>query len=257
MISPSPFGLPAALAVLAGCGAAASTVSQPLVIDQGVTLEEGGTLSVDNVAGEIRVKAWDKDTVHVHAEKTGTGADEIEVRIEADPRHLRIRTIYPRLFWGKSGRVTYRIQVPRQRLGALRLANVSGDLAVSGLKAGGFRLRSVSGALSAEGCEGPVEAGTVSGVITLGVSAASVAVETVSGNATLSLTPTDPAWRCHLKTVSGDLALALPKGAGARLVTSTVSGRIRHPGEGAAFGDGSGRLQVETVSGDCRVGWSE
>ncbi len=257
---------------LAGCGAVAADVPQPLVIDQDVPVAARASLSVENVSGEIRVEAWDRETIRIHAEKARARAEEIEVKIDADPDDVRIRTIYPRRGfwdWKDSGRVAYRIQVPRKRFKQIRLVNVSGDIVASDLAADLLHLESVSGDITADRCKGPAELDTVSGNVTAGIVVEErIAVETVSGDARLSLAPSQGAWRCHVNTVSGDCALILPKAAGVCITTASVSGRTRISGREektvtvlksgtVTYGNGNGQVVIETVSGDGGIAWGE
>lgn len=137
---------------------------------------------------------------------------------------------------------------------------VSGSLVLDGVSAP-VRVRTVSGDVDVRGQDGPLTANAVSGSLTLsGAGLHELSVKTVSGDVAADLQQV-PA-RVDLTSVSGDLTLRLPNGAGYDLQVRTVSGRVLTNGQrlqrqrgGPArgrftSGDGAVVVEARTVSGD-------
>ena len=118
----------------------------------------------------------------------------------------------------------------------LSLDTTSAKISAAGLSADELDISSVSGAVEVSGTFREIDAETVSGDVTIGLTAAPVKAE--------------------LKAVSGGQTLIVPENCGFTLVFDSVSGKIDSAlaltaQNGAyRFGDGAGRIGVETVSGD-------
>lgn len=168
----------------------------------------------------------------------------------------------------------------------LKIDSVSGDVAVAGAPREA-EIESVSGDLKLTLNSPKVSAQTVSGDLDLrGRLTGEVAVETVSGRVELAVHESrlnklsgesvsgdlriDAALadggEIGLKTVSGDVRLRLPRGLSAVVRGESFSGDLRAPdaqiqrpkhGPGASFehryGSGSGRVRLETFSGDATL----
>lgn len=67
--------------------------------EQTFALTADGSVSVDNAAGETVIHAWDKEEVRVITRRKGSGADRIEIIIDAGKDYLKIETEYPVFNW--------------------------------------------------------------------------------------------------------------------------------------------------------------
>lgn len=134
--------------------------------------------------------------------------------------------------------------------------SVSGAVTVKGA-AQDAELASVSGAVVAEGVGGELSAETVSGSVTVtaGSPLAEVELSAVSGDVTFS-GALAPAGRLEAATHSGRLRIRLPADTDAALSQSSFSGRIRDVfgrGDELVLGQGKGRIELSTFSGDIEV----
>lgn len=233
--------LPALLA-LTSLAAHASTP-----INETRALDANGTLEVHNVAGEIRVSAWDQPRLVITGE-LGEGVESLEIK--GDQQSLRVEVKAPKRsgfsWWGggKSISSTLIIQVPAGVV--LRLNGVSADVSVRG---------HLGEHLSVD---------TVSGDIEVSTGAADIALSTVSGDA--KLTATRPNQRIEIDTVSGDVSalnvsgeIELESVSGDQTVRATdlkqfrtelVSGSLDLSVSALAP---TARMNAESVSGDLKL----
>lgn len=160
--------------------------------------------------------------------------------------------------------VDFTVRVPSGLL--LHIGTVSGDVAAERLE-GELELKSVSGDVRLAGGTGPtIELETVSGdVEILDGRAKDVYGHTVSGEVTFR-GPVLADGTYEFSTTSGNIAVALPESPNAKLTAATFSGRFssdlpttqnearrnrrRH---NATWGNGSARLDLESLSGNIRI----
>lgn len=119
---------------------------------------------------------------------------------------------------------------------ALSLGTTSAKITAAGLTADELEITSVSGAVEVSGAFREIDAETVSGDVTLGLTAAPLKADlnSVSGDQTL-IVPESCGFALHFDSVSGELDSAL--------ALTMQNGSYR-------FGDGAARIEVESVSGD-------
>lgn len=148
----------------------------------------------------------------------------------------------------------------------LNIGTVSGDVAAENLN-GDLDLRSVSGNVRLAGGDGPsISLETVSGdVELLDGKSPEVYGHTVSGEVTFR-GPIMKDGSYEFATTSGDIALTIPERPDAKMSAATFSGRFtsdlptseneqrrtRHR-YNATWGNGSARLDLESLSGDIRI----
>lgn len=212
-------------------------------------LPPAGSVSVENVQGDIEVEGWDRAEVEVAVIKRAAGPaanpDDVHIEVEARERRLVLRTVYP----GQSEepvRVDYRLRVPRQvRLDHLRTVD------------GSIRVRRIEGSVKAHTLYGDIEQMDVSG---------SVEARAISGNIAVSLRALpEPPGAVYLDTVNGHVFLSLPSDANADLQLSTVAGRVDSryalavsdvPGDNTRrtrLGRGGTAVRLRTIRGDIHV----
>ncbi|HUU35740.1 MAG TPA: DUF4097 family beta strand repeat-containing protein [Vicinamibacterales bacterium] len=202
--------------------------------DETVDVAKGTRLVLSNQAGEVTVRAWDRDAVRVQA----SHSPRERIDIQSTDNTLRVRARASR---GPAGLVDFTLTVPRWmavNLSGTYLAatiegttaevnveTVGGDLSLKG-GSGTVTLRSIEGEITVEGSSGKVQATTVNDSITItGVSGDIVA-----------------------ETTNGDVSVTNAKASS--LEISTVNGDVRFEGPTAE----RGTYRVTTHNGDIRVG---
>ena len=161
-----------------------------------------------------------------------------------------------------SGNVTVTASSP----GEAELESVSGDI-LARITTSRAQVESVSGDVDLQGgLDGEVSMESVSGDLTLvAKSLSQLEINSVSGDANVR-TALRPNASVKGETLSGTLALRLPRATGARLHVETFSGdidspagNVRHEEHGPGktldtrLGDGSGDINLESFSGDVRI----
>ena len=230
-------------------------------IDKTVALAANGTVSLDNINGDVTIEVWDRSEVRIQAVKEASSQellDGLKVEIHAGADVVRIDTDYPSNKRSRDGfddhergerrhmKVEYTLTVPRT-------ATVSGvDL--------------VNGNLMIVGVEGGVDAETVNGNIVVRESAGDASLSTVNGGIELYVDRLGYGERVDLEAVNGSIDLYLAASAGADINAETVNGRLSNDlgidvrkGKyvGASFsgsvGGGGARVDLETVNGKIAV----
>jgi hypothetical protein len=209
-------------------------------------------VEITNMAGSVRVLAWDRDQIQIQGE-LGRGAERLEVTgdrsrtvirvvIPQNARNVRGTDLVVRMPVAKDvGIRTTSADVRVDNLtGGVDIQSTSGDVQVSGSPAS-VQARSTSGDVQAiVQTTARVRASSTSGDVTVrGTVRESVNVESVSGDVEVSgSTP-----EVRAKTVSGDLSL---RGVTGKVSASTVSGDATVRESRIQFGS------FETVSGSVR-----
>ena len=259
-------------------------------VDTTLNAVRGQRLAVNAYAGEVTVRAWNRNAVRIEA-----NADQDQLEISSSPTGISIRT------QGRHGppeEITLRISAPAWI--GLSLAGVNTDAKVEGIRApisvetvegevdvtGGeslISLRSVQGSVRLRGARGRINvnsvnddvevanssgdiaAQTVNGEILLqGVDASSLDANTVNGDIAYS-GPIRSNGRYALSTHNGDLTLTVPQGTSAGVTVSTFSGDFEsefpvplqgtRKGKGFNFtlGSGSAQVTLESFQGTIRL----
>ncbi len=202
--------------------------------DQTVDVAKGTRLVLSNQAGEVTVRAWDRDAVRVQA--SHSLRERLDLQTADSTLRVRVRTTAR----GPAGLVDFTITVPRwmpvNLSGTYLAANiegtsaevnvetVGGDVTLKG-GSGAVTLRSIEGEIRVEDSSGKVQATTVNDSIT---------IAGVSGDVVAD-------------TVNGDVAVANSKASS--LEVSTVNGDVRFEGPTAD----RGTYRITTHNGDIRV----
>ncbi len=202
--------------------------------DTTLAVPPSARLQLQNQSGSIKVTAWDRNEMRVHAEHGTRDEIQINVRgsvVEIDAQRRR----------GGPAFVDYEITVPRTM--SLELSGQETEISVEGVT-GAISAESVEGGVTIRGAGGPVEVHTVEGDIVIDGARGTVKVEGVEGDITLSNVIGD----LTVETTDGDVTLENVDAA--NVDVSTVDGDVSFHG---AIKDG-GRYGFSAHSGDIVVG---
>ncbi len=144
----------------------------------------------------------------------------------------------------------------------LRATSASGSVTASKIK-GDVRISALSGGTQIIGPGGRVDADTASGTVEVQGATRDVKAHAVSGTVNVQGNPGDTSY-WDLKTASGVVHLGVPSNANFRLSAEAASGQIKtdvpivieEQGKHslrARMGNGGGRVEVHTISGEIRV----
>jgi len=219
-----------------------------------VDLEPGGTVQVENAAGDVEIRGWDENRVEISAEAEGgpfsgwswfgrsSMRPEPKVTVDAASATVTISTAGPR---DRDIRpvVHYRISVPR----SVKLKDIEvgrGDVVVGDLY-GELKVSLREGDLTIENFSGSVEASVGEGMVEAEV---------------LDLRAGD---QVVIEVEEGDIDLSLEKGFGAKLVAEAPQGAVgddfglKADAEGrklsAVIGDGRAAVSLKARDGDIRI----
>ena len=217
-----------------------------------VPLSAGGTVSVNNISGRIRITSWDEDQVKIDAVKETERDQDLsmaDIQVDASPGSVVIRTTYtagprmnPRRMSGGIS-VNYDIKVPRTAQ-LSPLISISGDIEVIGPVAM-VVARSTSGSVSASQVTGGAQVTSTSGDVTVRKTGGVLVARSVSGNVVVE----DVDSQATVTSQSGDVTL---RGAKADTATNSHSGavRVERVAGRATARSFSGGVTVTDVGGD-------
>lgn len=175
-------------------------------------LSVGGTVSLQNVNGNLKVMTWDKSDVKVEAMKYAddeASLADLRINVDATRDMISIRTHYPDSHGDNHGHgaaVDYVLTVPK---GANldKISVVNGHVDISGLS-GDVSVSTVNGDIKALGLGGRCE------------------LETVNGTVDAKFVSLRRGVDIRMRTVNGGLVLRLPDKPDADINASTTTGRI-------------------------------
>lgn len=231
-------------------------------IDKRFPLSAGGTVSLDNVNGDVTIEAWENAEVWVRAVKSASSQellDDLKVKIDASSSAIRIDTEYPsnrssdrrdhdheKGKHGGHSKVEYTLTIPRTAV--IDEVNL------------------VNGNLLIVGVEGGMEAETVNGNIIVRDGAGDASLSTVNGGIELYADRLSYGETIDLETVNGTVDLYLAASAGAEIRAESVNGKLSndfgievHKGKyvgsdlKGTVGGGGARVNLETVNGSITV----
>ncbi|MEM9533632.1 MAG: DUF4097 family beta strand repeat-containing protein [Pseudomonadota bacterium] len=245
-----PISFLPALAALLLAGAASGKTLKDFA--ETYPLESGGSISLENINGDIELSSWDRDEVEVRYRVTGDSEkalDRVKVKINADAAHLRIDTVHSKSksWWGSgnSASVHYELIVPSDA----RLRSVE----------------TVNGSISIKGVRGEVDAETVNGGIEVTGLESDAKLSTVNGSVEATMERFGADQRVSLESVNGRIQVYIPDDADVEIRAETVHGSLRNdfglPVEKGMvgrdlrgrLGDGGGRLSLDTVNGSISI----
>jgi hypothetical protein len=205
-------------------------------VDQSWDLDAKALVSIDNLAGEVVVKGWNRN----EAQLTGELGDSVEeLELKADKSSLQINVVNRNR---RNVDNTYlMLMVPQGA--SVNAGGVSADVTITGLDNEQITAKTVSGQVEVTATSERVTVESVSGDVIFAGETGRISAESVSGDIELS----GITGEIDATTVSGDMELQAEIIEQAKL--ETVSGDIDMSGEVAS----NGRLTAESMSGDVTI----
>jgi DUF4097 and DUF4098 domain-containing protein YvlB len=222
-------------------------------------LKQDGRISLKNIAGNIRIKVWQRNEVKVEAVKRAyqrARLAEVEIRVEASPEVIHFSTIYSSSTntWNSDGEGRYN-----------NPASVEYTLTVpSGVRLD--TIESVNGALHIEDVKGDVEASSVNGSVTARGLTGEVKLSTINGKLEAGFKHLGSSRLIRLTSVNGPIVMLLPKNADAEIAASTLLGqmsnelgltveRSEHSGQNltGTLGRGGVPIKLNNVKGNISI----
>jgi hypothetical protein len=216
-----------------------------------VPLGAGGTLSLHNFSGDVRIVGADVTEVTIDAVRTAPRdrLDHIKLDIQSSGSTVKVEANKKDSDWTSDHdnvvKTEFDIQVPRN-------AALEVDVFSSGV-----HVRGVAGKQSIK---------TFSGNAIVEDGASQVACKTFSGAVTVKMAPSAPAADLDLETFSGDIELRLPDTAKASVAFDSFSGKLSadvpltlqeqkkgHLRADINGGDPQRPVRLKTFSGDVKI----
>jgi putative adhesin len=256
--------------------------------DQTVNVAKGTKLDLNNFAGDVNVKVWDRDAVRVEA----THSDRETVDIKQGEQVLTVRSRSTR--GGPPRSLDYTITVPKWmaitvggNYADVNMDGVGGDVTVDTQRgdikvvggSGFVSLKSIQGLITLEKAKGRVEVRAINEGIHLADISADLSAESTNGSIILDRIdssnvdlytvngnisydgPIKDKGLYRLTTHNGLIAMPVPDKANATLTLRTYNGGIRStfqlPGDSAdrrkrmtlTLGNGSAHVELESFGG--------
>ena len=261
--------------------------------DQTVPVSRGTRLAINNFAGEVVIRAWDKDAVRVQA-RSGMRA-KVNVRTEAG-----VLSIDAAFLNSKNGSVDYEISAPAWMpmniegqsdfvtvegiQAEVSITTVRGDIVLKGT--GPATAKTIEGAIEVDGARGKTTLSSVNEDITVSGGTGDIVVDTTNGSITLSRIASsnvevttvngDVTYEGALadkghysfSTHNGDITVTVPDTANATFNVRNYHGEfgaslpVKGPDTSTVrrgkrvtytLGNGSAEVEMETFGGDIRL----
>ena len=259
--------------------------------DQTVPVTRGARLTIDNFAGEVLIRGWDRDSLRVQARH----ASRARVNVRTIATGVRLSASAER---GPVGSVDYEINAPvwmpikidgqfnfvtiAGTQAEVSVENIRGDINVKGGNGvlaksiegevvvedarGKINISSVNRGVALHGASGEVTAETVNGPIALSrIEASSVEAGTINGDITYEGGAV-PTGRYRFTTHNGSIIVGVPESASATFAVRTYQGNFNSnlpvKGEGNVrdgrrvlftLGNGTAEFELESFSGNIRL----
>ena len=218
------------------------------------TLNDGGRFSISNVNGSVVVTGGSGNSVEIIATKKADNQkelDKIEIKISHSADEIVVETeLGDSGHWfsygGNSGSVKYEVIVPVET----ELDSVD----------------TVNGSVNISGISGKVVAESVNGDLDISDLAGDVGLSTVNGSIDAKFTRLEGSQRVKAETVNGRVTIKLPENADVEISADTLNGGINASDFGlevekgfvgsdlnGKIGDGSARLNIDTVNGAIKI----
>jgi DUF4097 and DUF4098 domain-containing protein YvlB len=238
--------------------------SQESSFDKSYKFKAGGKFTLRNENGSIYIRAWDKNEVHISAQKivkaatpqmAKRAAQDIKIEVEHRDDELSVSTYNP--FKKRGGgisdflagrninvKITYEIRVPRSSV---------------------IRAKTMNGKIEVEGLENDTDINTMNGRILINEAQGTVIAETMNGSIEAEISEVSIDDRIRLKTMNGGVKIYLDEDVKADIKAATANGRIssdfaiesensfsRKKLRGEINGGGA-RIELETMNGSIKI----
>ena len=260
--------------------------------DQTVPAARGTRLTVNNMAGEVNIRTWERDSLRVQA----THSARTKVSIQTTPSGI---TLHASGSMGPAGAVDYTITAPawmpikvsgtynfvsiEGAQSEVSADTVRGDIVVKG-GTGFITAKSVEGEVILEGVRGKVTASSVNEGIRITASSGEISAETINGSIVMSRIDSKSVsastvngditydgsavdgGRYSFTTHNGDITMAIPESSNATFSIRTYNGDFKPSlpvtGVGEArrgkrltyvLGTGSAEVELESFGGTIRL----
>lgn len=197
-----------------------------------IAVQPNVRVEINNVAGDITVRAWDQNQVRIVAEH---GSDDV-IEIDADGNELSIQAASAM----GMGIIDIELTVPAGA--SLEIQAPFADISISGTR-GSVSVQVVEGDVSLEGGDGVIELQAVDGDVSVTGASGHVEAQSVDGDVTV----TDVSGDVQAQTVDGDIILL--RIASTNVEAATVDGDIEWEGD---IEDG-GSYSFVTHDGDLNI----
>ena len=197
-----------------------------------ITVQPDVRVEINNVAGDITVRAWDQNQVRVVAEH---GSNDF-IEIDADGNELSIQAASAMGL----GIIDIELSVPTGA--SLEIQAPFADISIAGTH-GSVSAQAVEGDISLEGGDGVIELQAVAGDVSVTGASGNVEAQSVDGDVTV----TDVSGNVQVQTVDGDIILL--RIASTSVEAATVDGDIEWDGD---IKDG-GSYSFVTHDGDLNI----
>jgi|KBSSwiStaDraftv2_1062776.scaffolds.fasta_scaffold29679_4 hypothetical protein len=253
--------------------AAAAVVSLGSGADTTIAVSRGTSLQIANFAGQVSVRAWEKNAVRVTAEATQGNRIMIKLdgkilfvkghgKMSGDPA-IDLNIVAPSWMDLAVSGIHTDVMIDGTK-GRVRVETVHGDIAVSGGR-GEIQLNAVNQDIHLVDASGIVLSETVNGDMTFQrINSDSVDVSTVNGEIFYEGSINDKGVY-KFTSHNGDIAVALPKTADAMVNVSTFSGdfasdfpvSLTETKKGRQFcfilGKGTAQVDLESFQGTIHI----
>ncbi len=232
-------------------------------------LKAGGTFSVENVNGSVRVSTWKEDKVEIKAVKVARKNEkdlkEVEILVEASEGRVAVKAVWPKFPRNVSVSVNFDVRVP-EGVHLDGAGTVNGSVDVTG-RYGRLVAGTTNGQVSVENASGELEASTTNGGVHIRTFEGRVRARTTNGNVRLEgLTFKDGV---EARATNGSIRLGIesPDSINADLRARTTNGSIsvdfpvtlqnlrqsRRLVE-ARIGRGGPEISLQTTNGSITIG---
>lgn len=189
-------------------------------------LGPNGSISIENVSGNVSITGYDGSAVSVSAFKEGRDRDVVQVEDLSAGDRVHLRARYPENCRRCNASLRFEVRVPRSsRLNFDKISTASGNVSATDV-AGRIRLNTASGNITLQNASGEVEVATASGQVKVGNVSGSVQASSASGDVEVEITRLEGARDLRFSSASGSVRVRLPNDLDARVNLSTASGSI-------------------------------
>jgi len=172
-------------------------------------LSARGRVTLQNVNGDVHIRAWDRNEVRIAAIKTASSQNllnEARVTVDSTADQITIRTMYGDGSSTNPGSVEFTVMVPRRA----RLSEI----------------KAINGAVDIEGVSGGVNASSVNGPVRAAKIAGDVHLSTINGKLEATFDRLNDAKSVSMNSVNGPITLSIPYDAGVEFNARNVVGGI-------------------------------